>query len=364
MKKKFPVPFTLVVIIPVIITAVYYMFFASKQYVVETKYIIQSHQQPQSDLFGAFAGLAGMSSSPSVKDAYIAQQYIWSAELLNKLDKEINVRKHYSDSEYDWWARLAQGAPLSDYLDYWEDAVDIEFDSSSGITTLSVTAFTAEQAQLIAEKLLDEAEKHVNKLSDRARTDSLNLAKKELKVVEEQLLQSRIAVTNFRNIQKEIDPEQTTAARLELVTGLESKLTEAQAELSNLAAFMKADAFQIRSLKNKVAVLKRQIRAEHKRWGSTKENTNTLSARIAEYEILKTKKIFAEKLYESALGSLESARLSAIQQQQYLEVVTQPYKPSEAEKPYVVNNMISVILGSIMFWAIGTLIISAVKDHA
>ncbi len=364
MKIKLPFSFIAGVIAPVILAAVYYAFFASNQYVVETKYIIQGHKQAQSDMLGAFAGLAGVSSSPSAKDSYIAQEYIWSAELLKKLDKKINVKDHYSDTKYDWWARLSKESPFSDYLDYWQDTIEIEYDSTTGISTLEVTAFTADQALLIAQNLLKEAEEHVNKLSERSRTDSLNFAKHELKEAEEKLILARASITHFRNVQKEIDPEKTTVSRLELATGLEIKLTEAQAELSNLTAFMKPDAFKIRSLKNKVSTLKRQIRTERKRWGDSKDNTNTLSTRIAEYEKLLAKKMVTERLYESALGSLEAARLSAIQQQQYLEVITAPYKPSEAEKPYVFNNMISVVLGCFLLWVIGTLIISAVKDHA
>ena len=362
MKIKLPYSFIISVIIPIIVAAIYYAFFASPQYVVETKYIIQGHKQ-QADVLGAFAGLAGASASPSAKDSYIAQEYIWSAELLNKLDRNINVKNHYADTEYDWWARLSRNAPFSDYLDYWYDTIDIRYDATSGITTLGVTAFTSEYALLIAQNLLSEAENHVNKLSERSREDSLNFSNNELKDAEEKLIKSRAAITHFRNTQKDIDPEKTTAARLGILTELEGKLTDAEAELSNLSAFMKPDAFQVRSLENKVATFKKQIRTERKRWGNIDDNTNTLSTKVAEYEKLLAKKMIAERFYESALSSLEAARLNAIQQQQYLEVITAPYKPSEAEKPYVFNKMISVILGSFLIWAIGTLIISAVRDH-
>ena len=148
-----------------------------------------------------------------------------------------------------------------------------------------------------------------------------------------------------------------------MVTELESKLAAAQAELRNMSAFMKSDAFKIRALRGNVTTLKQQIRKEKKRWGDSSNSSNTLSTRIAEYESLLAKKVVAERLYESALVSLESARLNAIQKQQYLEVIAAPYLPSEAEKPYVFANMLSIILGSLLLWVIGVLIISAVKDH-
>ncbi len=124
-------------------------------------------------------------------------------------------------------------------------------------------------------------------------------------------------------------------------------------------------SFKVRSLKNKIQELKKQIISEKKRWVNkgSKGEKSTLSTLISDYEKLVTQKTVAERLYESALASLETARLSAIQQQQYLEVISTPYLPSYAEKPYVFIGILSVFLGSFLLWAIGSLIISAVKDH-
>jgi capsular polysaccharide transport system permease protein len=127
---------------------------------------------------------------------------------------------------------------------------------------------------------------------------------------------------------------------------------------------MKPDSMKVRALKNKISSLTQQIYIERKRWSNKSDNSNNLNHRVADYEKLLAKKTVAERLYESALASLEAARLNAIQKQQYLEVIASPYKPSEAEKPYVISNMISIILGCLLFWIIGSLIVSAVKDHA
>ncbi len=360
---KLPVSFLVFVLLPILVAGLYYAFFASGQYVVETKYIIEGHKTSQSDMLGALAGINGTASSPSAKDSYIAQEYIWSAELLNKIDRELGIRKHYSDRRYDGWARLPEDASLADFLEYWKAMIDIRYDGTSGITTLSVTAFSAEDALRIARRLLEEAEQHVNKLTERVRHDKLSFAKNELQEAEQRLINARAAMIRFRSQQKDIDPEKTTVSKLEIVAELESQLATAEAELANMATYMKADSIKLGALRNKVSSLKRQIHIERKRWSNNVDETRALNNRIAEYEILLAKKTIAEKFYESALASLESARLSTMQQQQYLEVIAAPYKPVEAEKPYVLSNMLSVILGSFLFWVIGSLIISAVRDH-
>lgn len=362
MKTKLPFSFIVVVIVPVIIASVYYAIYASSQFVVEAKFVIQSSKPAQIDMLGAFAGLAGGAGSSS-QDSYIAQEYIWSAELLKKLDAELNIEKHYSSDQYDWWARLKKEAPLSLFLDYWREVVDIEYDSTTGISTLIITAFTDEKAYEIALKLLKETEQHVNKLTERSRSDMLSFAKKELELAENKLVDDRAAITEFRGDKRDIDPEKTTIAKIEIVAELEARLSINEAELSNLLTFMKPETIKVRALKNKIISLRRQVNVEKKRWSNKKEAKGSLNVRIASYERLLAKKGVTEKFYESSLLSLEAARLNAIQQRQYLEVIVAPYKPTEAEKPYVISNIISVFLGSFLFWAIGTLIISAVKDH-
>ena len=359
MKNKTPISFILFVVIPVVIAAFYYSFFASGQYVVETKYVIEGQKPITSEVLGVLAG-----NTSSSRDSYIAQEYIWSASLLNKIDKELGIKEHYSDDRYDRWARLSDDISFTDFLDYWKEKVEIDYDGTSGITTITVTAFTAEKAFAIANKLLLEAEIHVNKLTERLRKDKLDFAKNELKEAEQRLIDSRAVIIEFRNTQKDIDPERTTLAKLGIVAELESQLAIAEADLADMSSYLKSDSIKLRTLKSKVASLKRQARIERKRWGNNNNKTSTLNNRLAEYEKLLAKKAIAEKFYESSLASLEGVRVATMQQKQYLEIITSPYKPSEAEKPYIFSNMLSVILGSLLFWIIGSLIISAVKDHA
>jgi capsular polysaccharide transport system permease protein len=60
---------------------------------------------------------------------------------------------------------------------------------------------------------------------------------------------------------------------------------------------------------------------------------------------------------------METARLNAIQQQQYLEVISKPNIPEKAERPYKIKNTFSVFLTSLLLWVISSLVISAIKDH-
>ncbi|CAA6805093.1 MAG: Unknown protein [uncultured Thiotrichaceae bacterium] len=354
--------FLLFVVLPTLIASLYFLLFASDQYYVETQYVIQGEKKSQVDLLSGLSGLTG-ESTDSTKNSYIAREYIWSGNLLKTIDPELGIRDHYTDKSYDWWARLKSSATFKEFADYWYDIIYINHDTTSGITTLGVTAFTADKAYNISTKLLEKAEEHVNKLSERSRKDSLSFASRELENAENKLVEARAAVTRFRSNQKQLDPEKASEMKLGIVAALESELSSAESELAEVASYMRADTFKIRALKSKIQALRKQISTERQRWVNVNGNDATLSNLVGDYEKLLTKKTIAERLYESALGSLENARLSAMQQQQYLEVIAAPYLPSEAEKPYVLMGILSIFLGSFLAWVIGFLIISAVNDH-
>ncbi len=363
MKLKTVTSFILFVVVPTIVAMAYYISYASDQYLIKTQYIIQSGGNTvTTDVLGAITGLPGQSGD--AKSSYIAQSYIESPAFLSELDKELGIRQLYGNEVYDAWARLDVEASFADFLEYWNDQILISYDSTSGITFLEVTAFDPEIGVNIANKILEKAEQHVNNLSERSRNDSLKFAQNELEKAEHKLISARSDLKKFRDKKNEIDPEKTTEAKIGIVTQLESELSTTEVELRSISKYMKPNAFKVRTKRNKIDVLKKQIANERRRWGSASNNkTEGLSSLIGGYEKHLAKKVVAERFYESAILSMEAARLNAILQHKYLEVISSPQLPDEAEKPYRIENIITVLIGSFLAWVIGSLVISAVKDH-
>jgi capsular polysaccharide transport system permease protein len=363
MKFKNTFQFILFVLLPTMVAGIYYFSFASDQYVVKTSYIIQNSTGTTPDVIGALTGIPGGNSSEA-KSAYIAQAYIESSTLLNELDNELNIRELYSNPQYDLWAKLKNDASSEEFLEYWQEHILFNYDTTSGIISMEVTAFKPEDAMNIAKALLEKTEQHVNNLSERARKDTLKFSHKELEKAEKKLIDARTEVTLFRNARNIIDPGKTSEGKIGIVTQLEGELSSAEAELNTLKTYMKPSSIKIRTLRNKINGLKKQIRTERKKWsGTQKGNRQAISSLIGDYEKLLAKKTLAERLYESALSSMEAARLNAMQQHQYLEVISRPNFPDEAEKPYSIKNTFTVFLASLMLWIISSLIISAIKDH-
>lgn len=351
------------VIYPIIIGTIYFTFIASDQYVTTVHFTVNSSDdKQQSDLLASMTGIPGQSGS--LRDVLIVKEFIESEEAIEQTRKYFDIKKIYASPEADWVSRLSGDASKEDVLEYWQDMVNVEFDAMSGIAVLNIAAFEPSQAVLVADSLLKASEKLVNELSEQSRQDTLKTAKQEVQRSEKRLSAARHAVREFRDREKSINPEQSANAKLSVVTELEGELAKAEAQLNDLSVSMNPNTPKVRVAQNLVDALRAQIRKERARWAkTTPDDKKNVSQLVFDYEQLLTEQGFAQTAHESALASLEQARLDASKKHKYLTVISQPYLPEEALLPDRIIAILTIIIGSITLWGIISLIVAAVKDH-
>ena len=87
--------------VPMLVVAAYLAFAAANRYVSEARVAVQhAGGDSAASLPGAALLLAGV-NPPSRTDALFVQQYIHSTALLQALDKEFDLRGHYSAEKVD-----------------------------------------------------------------------------------------------------------------------------------------------------------------------------------------------------------------------------------------------------------------------
>ena len=362
-RSIFPTLFFLIaVIVPTGIATYYYSSVASAQFTTESRFIIQSNNQKSSEAFGIFSGLTGM--APSIKDSLAFEDYILSGEFLASLSKDIDIKRTYSSKDIDWWARLPSDASKEDTLEYWRDLIEISNDSSSGISTLEVTSFTRETAVEINMKILRKGEIFVNSLSKTARQDAVKLAMQEAVNAEQALIEVRKKIQLFSNEETVINPEQKATSEESIVSGLNLKLSDKEAELIRLLSFMQTNSMKVRAIKSEISSIKTQILRQQQKWKKTNPQTGkSVTTLIQDTTQLSTELEFAERIYESAITGLRVAKREANQRQRYLEVIVSPQLPDQASKPAVLSSIMTVFLSFFMGWGIFSLLIASVKDH-
>jgi len=170
-------------------------------------------------------------------------------------------------------------------------------------------------------------------------------------------------MTRFQNANASLNPAAESSAILSVVTGIETKLVEARAALSEKRAYMRDSSPEVVTLKNRVNALARQLRLEKGRVVGDGEQGQQMNNLIESYQPLLLEQEMAQQQYASALTSLEVARVEAQRKKQYLITFIQPNLPQEALEPRRITEIVTVLLFSFLAYLIGGLMWSALKDH-
>jgi len=216
--------------LPTLISIFYFGFLASDIYVSVSKFSVKMTGERSPSAFGDILSTAV--SGPQPGNPELAREYIRSRSLLNSLQAALDVRTLYSQEKIDPVARLSSTSSKEDFLRYYHKMVSVTKDEISGVMTLKVRAFDPHTAQDIGERILDQTEQFVNRLSDRMQEDAISLAKKELQEAESDVIASTQALQQYRHQHQNLDPVQTGGGILGMIQELESQLSAARIELN------------------------------------------------------------------------------------------------------------------------------------
>lgn len=290
------------------------------------------------------------------------RDYLQSLDALNELRRHVDVLAVWRRPEADFLSRLWwEDPPAELLLWYFRRMVTVVYEPTVGITILDVRAFRAEDARVIAERLLLQAEELVNRLSERGRTDRLRLAHAEVSLAEQRVLAAREALIAFRERQSALDPTREAAASLDAVIRMEGTLAATRAELQERLGFMRPDNPQIQVLRNRIESLEREI-VEARRRITVGETA--VPQQIAAFERLSLEREFADRQLASAIGSLEAARIEASRQQMYLARVVEPNLAEFALHPRTTLILFTMAAVLLALYGVGWLIAAGIREHA
>lgn len=354
--------FSWLVVLPTLVVAFYYGFIASPVYVSETHFTVRS-QSGGSVNSGLLSNLmsGGGAGSVSTQDIAIVSDYIQSRDVLEKIDAQLDLKSHFTNTEIDLWARLAKESSREDFLQYYQGKIEILMNDATGIISLKTKAFDAQTAMAMAQQILVHSETLVNDLSDQMTKDSIAFARSEMDEAEQRLREASQGLTEYRNLTNILDPTEKTGAVMGIVTGLESSLAEARAERDQLLSFLREESTQIMAINARIAALEEQVNKENQRL--TGEQNVELSAVLQDYERLSLDKEIAHQMYLSTLKSLESARDSAARKQLYLVTFVRPSLAESAEEPEGIWNTAMIFVILVLVYVTAGLMITTVRDH-
>jgi capsular polysaccharide transport system permease protein len=352
----------LTVIAPTCLAVLYYGFIASDVFISESRFLVRSPQHPTQ---GGFVGelLQGSGITHSQDDTYSVRDYILSRDALRELDAKLGVRNAFASKQIDPMNRfsgLFRDDSFEDFFRYYGKHVGMDYDPASSISTLTVRAFTAQDAQRINDSLLQMSERLVNTLNVRSRQDLIHYAVDEVKLATDKATAAALSLFEYRSKQAVFEPDKQAAIQLESVAKIQEELITTEAQLAQVQTLSPNNP-QISGLESRVDTLRHAIGTEAAKVTSV---NGSFSARAPDFERLTLEMGFADKQLGVALADLETARSEALRQQLYLERLVQPNLPDKAMEPRRIRSAFTVLLIGLIAWGVVSLLIAAIREHS
>jgi capsular polysaccharide transport system permease protein len=361
--RRLPPLFIGVVLVPALFAAVYYFVLASPVYVSQATFIVRAPtQSPPVAGMGLDAVLQGVGLAPAATDSFVVQDYMSSRDAIDMLVSQHHLRDAMGRSLTDFivsFPRPFERPTLENLALAYPRFVEVNFNSSTGVSTLKVKAFDPRDAQDIANALLGGGETVINHLNDRAEQDAIADTRRQIEEAEAQLSRAEDKLTAFRNRERLIDPTRSSQVNLELMGKLDSDLATLRAERAGLAAGAPQSP-QLASLDSRINAYKAQAQDQEAQMAG---QAGSLAPLIGEYERLQLERDFADKTLASAASAAEQAQQEARRKRLYLERISNPSMPDSAAEPHRLSGFITAVVTLLLVYGLVALGIAGLREH-
>ncbi|WP_010184538.1 capsular polysaccharide export protein [Sphingomonas sp. PAMC 26605] len=348
------------VVLPTIVAIIYFVFLASDVYISESRFVVRSPDKPATSGLGVLLKSTGFTNGGD--EIFAAESFIQSRDALAALNKGDAFRKAYDDPKISFVDRF-NGGGMSDSFEslykYYKGKISVDHESAASITTLSVRAFSPQEAYRVNSQLLSMAEATVNHLNERGRQDLIHFASVEVDEAKQKARTAALALSAFRNSEGVVDPEKQATAQLQMVSKLQDEIIAARSELLQLRSYTPQNP-QIDVLATRVAGLEREMQNQV---SMVAGGQKSLSSTAAQYQRLSLESQFADKQLGAAMTSLQDAANEARRKQAYLERIVEPSMPDQALEPRRFRGILSTLLLGIVAWGILTMLLAGVHEH-
>lgn len=366
-RKGFLLRFALFVLLPTALSAVYVFWYATPRYVSEFQVAYQSNDPNNVGNTSSF--LSSVIGTGATDMSRVLASYFSSSAVAEKVNKQLNLRNHYSNSKIDWLDRLAPDASSEQFLDYFNKRVSVHKEMG-GYVTVDVEAFDSAYAQKIGKAMVSAASEMVAGMEQQAHEDAVAVAATELKRAEDRLRRTTADLAKFRDQHRDVNIEGSSNMLDSVVGGLESKLSKTYSDLTDARTFMAENSPTVVALKARIAALEKQIDVERRRLGSVKsgsgsaQTTTPYSQIIAAYSALNTEHTFATDSYVSAKKAYDLARAAAALKAAYLVNFVPPNLPQASTSPNALTDILSTFVLALFAYTAGSLLLGALRDQA
>jgi len=354
--------FLLLVLLPFAASVWYLYFRAEPEYHSDVSFSIRSEDSGAAAA-GILGAITGISSGGSAAEPDILFEYIRSQEIVDAIDREIDLRAIYNRKPEDWVFALGEGKSIEGLLSHWRRMVDVSYENHSGVIQVRATAFSPEDAQAITRAVLEKSTALVNRLAEQARADAIRYARVDLDEAEAHLRDVRRQMADFRRQHQMVDPQADLEGQMGLLGALQQELAKALVERDMLLTYAEPADQRVQQANRRITAISDRIEDERANLGVPGAKGGEMPQVVGDYEALKVDLEFASQAYTQALANLSASRAEARRQSRYLAAHVEP---TIAESPlYPRRALLSGLVGLFLLlgWGVALLVYYNVRDN-
>ena len=348
------------VLAPTAAVGVYFFAFAADQYISEAKFVVRGPTAQAQGMLSTLLQTTGMTRAE--EDTYAVQDYILSRDALKELVQSQDLKAVFDRPEADRLARF----PLLDWQNtfehlfkYYLDHVDVVLDSTTGVSTLTVRSFRAQDSAHIAAAALTAGENLVNRMNARERDNAMRDARKEVTLAEHRVEGVATQIAEFRNREALLDPNKQSVPMLAGINDLQTLLSRTNLQLSQLTSSTPRSPL-IADLRRRADALQGQITEARSKITGTDAS---LVPKITAFDMLELQREFADKQLASATTSLEASRVQSERQLLYLDTIVQPNVADYPAYPKKLSSIAIAFATLLTMYVVMALLITGAREH-
>jgi capsular polysaccharide transport system permease protein len=336
--------------LPLLLVALYGLLFAPSTYTARASFVIMT-AGAEGEVSPAMGLLGGAGGAGGLTDAYRIREYLLSREAMQAMERQYGLLSHFTNGTYDPFQR-PQDMPLlgMDPHDFYKRKVAITVDVREGIARVSVDALAPKDAQRFASGLLALARARTQNISDQLNADQFKALQQDVLQAESDLNNASARVSAVQRQTAELDPQMSATAINQLISDLEVRLAEAQAERTGITANGLNESPLLPRLNARIVALKQQIADQRAKLIGGRDRTVQKAA--AALETATIKRQLAQTSLESMLRTFEQAKLRSIENRRYMVVVANPVLPEQVRTSRLFNLLLITGLAALLLWGL------------
>jgi capsular polysaccharide transport system permease protein len=331
------------------LSVIYYGFLASDQYQSEARFTVRSATAALGK--DQLAKVPGIPSAKIVQDTQIVTNYIHSREIIGYLENKISLRAIFGKPSIDYLSRLKEDATAEKLLNYWDDMVTVKVSPSSGIITVTVRAFSPDDAKNILQAIILASENTVNDVNKRMWRDVIATAEINLENATGKLQEAQANLQFARQNSGILDIASSAQLINNLAATIEAEKLKLEQQYDSSLANVSPQAPQMKVLRNEIISKEKQLENLKIQLAGASEGDKSLANISVDLSQAELNLTLGQKQFASSVGTLEQVQFVSRQQLLYLDAFLQPTYPDSSEYPKRGLWIAAIAVLSLLLWA-------------